>query len=36
MSDGTEYWCKIWRKSDLCFQKWHEEFGQYPWAEINE
>ena len=20
--DGTECWCKIWRKTDLCFQKW--------------
>ena len=20
MFDGTEYWCKIWRKSDLCFK----------------
>ena len=25
---GTEYWCKIWRKTDLCFQKWHKEFGK--------
>ena len=29
MLDGTEYWCKIWRKIDLCFQKWHEEFGKF-------
>ena len=27
--DGTKYWCKIWRKTDLCFQKWHEEFGKF-------
>ena len=27
--DGTEYWCKIWRGTDLCFQKWHEEFGKF-------
>ena len=20
-------WCKIWRKADLWFRKWHEEFG---------
>ena len=20
--DGTEYWCNIWQKTDLCFQKW--------------
>ena len=29
MFDGTEYWCKIWRKTDLCFQKWHEEFRKF-------
>ena len=27
--DGTENWCKIWRKTDMCFQKWHEEFGNF-------
>ena len=21
-------WCKIWRKSNLWFGKWHEEFGK--------
>ena len=26
MFDGTEYWCKIWRKTYLCCLKWHEEF----------
>ena len=20
---------KIWRKTDLCFLKWHEEFGKF-------
>ena len=29
MFDGTEYWCKIWRKTDFRFQKWHEEFGKF-------
>ena len=29
MFDGTEYWCKIWRKTDFCFQKWHNEFGKF-------
>ena len=29
MFDGTENWCKIWRKTDMCFQKWHEEFGNF-------
>ena len=23
----TRVWCKIWRKTDLLFGKWHEEFG---------
>ena len=27
--DGTEYWCKIWMKTDFCFQKWHEEFSKF-------
>ena len=27
--DGTEYRCKIWRKTDLCFQKWHREFSKF-------
>ena len=25
----TEGWCKIWRKTDLRFGKWHEEFGKF-------
>ena len=29
MFDGTEHWCKIWRKADFCFQKWHKEFGKF-------
>ena len=29
MFDGNKYWCKIWRKTDLCFQKWHEEFSKF-------
>ena len=29
MYDSTEDWCEIWRKTDLCFQKWHEEFGRF-------
>ena len=29
MFDGTEYWCNIWRKTDLCFQRWHEEFRKF-------
>ena len=26
---GTEYWFEIWRKTDLCFQKWYEEFSKF-------
>ena len=26
---GTEEWCKIWRKTDLWFEKWHEKFGKF-------
>ena len=26
MFDGAEYWCESWRKTDLSFQKWHEDF----------
>ena len=29
MFDDTEYWCKIWKKTYLCFQKWHEEFAKF-------
>ena len=25
----TERWCKIWRKTDLWFGKWHEEYGKF-------
>ena len=25
----TVEWCKIWRKTDLWFGKWHEEFGKF-------
>ena len=25
----TDEWCKIWRKTDLWFGKWHEEFGKF-------
>ena len=26
---GNEEWCKIWRKTDLWFGKWQEEFGKF-------
>ena len=29
MFNGTQDWNKIWRKTDLHFQKWHEEFGKF-------
>ena len=25
----TDEWCKIWRKTDLSFGKWYEEFGKF-------
>ena len=25
----TTVWCKVWRKTDFWFGKWHEEFGKY-------
>ena len=31
MSHDTEEWCKIWKKTDLLFQKW-QEFGEF-WPE---
>ena len=33
MFDGTGDWRRIWRKTDLSFQKWHEEFGRFSHAE---
>ena len=29
MFDGTEDWCKILRKNDLCCPKWNEKFGNF-------
>ena len=31
--DDTDYWCQTWRKTDLCFQKWHEEFGKFSFTD---
>ena len=31
----TEEWCKIWRKTDLCFGKWHEEYGKFSLEHLN-
>ena len=28
MFDGIQDWYKVWRKTDLCFQQWHDEFGK--------
>ena len=25
---NTNEWCKIWGGTNLCFEKWHEEFGE--------
>ena len=27
--NSIKYWCKIWRKTDFSFQKWHKEFGKF-------
>ena len=38
MFDGTEYWCKIWRKTDSCFQndmRNLENFYQSTWKSPN-
>ena len=29
MFDGIHYWYKVRRETDLCFQRWHEEFGKF-------
>ena len=29
MFGGTEDWYKIWSKTNLYFQKWHEEIGKF-------
>ena len=29
MCHNTEEWCKIWRGTDLYFEKWHEEFCKF-------
>ena len=33
MFDSTEDWYKTLRKTDLCFSKWHGEFGKFSQAE---
>ena len=27
--EDRQDWYKIWRKTDLCFQKWHEQFVKF-------
>ena len=29
ISHDTEEWCKVWRKTNSWFQKWHEEFVNF-------
>ena len=29
MCHNTEEWCIIWGETDLSFEKWHEEFGEF-------
>ena len=26
----TKRWCKVWRKTELWFEKWNEKFGKFP------
>ena len=26
MCRNTEEWCKIWQRTDLCFEKWHKKY----------
>ena len=33
MFDDTEEWCKIWRKTDLCFQECQEEIVKFSQVE---
>ena len=33
MFDGTEDWYKLYKKTDLCFQKWDKRFGKFSQAE---
>ena len=28
-SHDTQEWCKVWRKTDSWFQKWHENLGEF-------
>ena len=32
MCHGNDEWCKIWRRTDLSVQNWHEEFHEF-WPE---
>ena len=29
MCDTIEEWRKIWRRTDLCFEKWHNNWGEF-------
>ena len=29
MFDGTHDWYRVWGKTNMYFQKWHEEFGNF-------
>ena len=26
---NTAEWCKLWKETDLCFEKWHNEFDEF-------
>ena len=33
MFGSTNDWYKIWKKTDLCLQKWNEKFGKFSQAD---
>ena len=35
MCSNSEKWCKNWGGTDLCLEKWDEEFGVFPEAVEN-
>ena len=35
LCNTTEELCEIWKKTDLCLQKWHEKFGGF-WPSTRE
>ena len=36
MFDDIKYWWRIWRKTDLFFQNWDEEFNKFSPQNVEE